>query len=87
MEGRPVPGATIAVRGLFKGNALPWATELRPKRRSDGATIAISAVGYTSTEIGDPQWPAIRKKGKTGDVSPRDDGSWVIRLVKSDIKS
>ncbi len=85
MEGKPVPGATIAVRGSSKATSALENGSFSLSGVPDEATVIISAIGYTNTEIGIRNGQPY-KKGKTGDVSPRNDGGWVIRLVKSDIK-
>ncbi|QEH40642.1 SusC/RagA family TonB-linked outer membrane protein [Chitinophaga sp. XS-30] len=85
MEGNPVPGATIAVKGSSKATSALGDGSFALTGIPDDVTIIISAVGFTPTEIGIRNGIPF-KKGKTGNVSPRDDGGWMIRLVKSDIK-
>ncbi|MRG45475.1 SusC/RagA family TonB-linked outer membrane protein [Chitinophaga sp. SYP-B3965] len=85
MEGKPVPGATIAVKNSTKATSANADGSFILQGVPDDATIIISAVGFTPTEIGFRDGMPYAK-GKAAELSNRDDGGWLIRIAKSNIK-
>lgn len=85
MEGKPVPGATIAVKNSTKATSANADGSFILQGVPDDATIIISAVGFTPTEIGFRDGTPYAK-GKAAELSNRGDGGWLIRIAKSNIK-
>ncbi|MGN6420560.1 MAG: SusC/RagA family TonB-linked outer membrane protein [Pseudobacter sp.] len=85
MDGKPIAAATIAIRGSDKATSALGDGSFSLTGIADDANIIFSAVGFSATEIGIRKGQPY-KISKTGELTPRSEGSWVIRLARSETK-
>jgi len=80
-EGKPVPGATVAIRGTTHAISADGDGKFRLNAVAETAVVVISAVGFQSVEFSFKNGEAIRKS-QHGLVSTGSSGNVVIRLER-----